>query len=78
MTKSYKGQFCSRLEKGTHTELLTFLTLAKHKLAFEFKIYIVQPGTSKSRITQDQLTLLAVTENYLKAKAVEFNVITSD
>lgn len=78
MTKSYKGQSCSRLEKGTPAELLTLLTLAKHKLAFEFKIYVVQPGTSKSRITQDQLTLLAVTENYLKAKAIELNVITSD
>jgi hypothetical protein len=44
----------------------------------EFKIFIVQPGLSKSRIETGQLDLLAVTELYLQETyAMEFGVIAS-
>ena len=68
-TKSYVGKQCSRLEKGTEQDLTELLNLAKYKLPLEFKIYIVQPSIPKLDATQEMLTLLGVTENYLKEKA---------
>ena len=35
----------------------------------EYEIYIVQPGFSKATATNEILTLLGVTENYLKEVA---------
>lgn len=75
-TKSYKGKQCSRLEKGTEQDLTELLNLAKYKLPLEFKVYIVQPSIPKLDATQEMLTLLGVTENYLKEKAqIELAVI---
>lgn len=77
--KSLKGQQCSRLQKGTEQDLTDLMKLAKHKLPVEFKIYIVQPSIPKSAPSIDQLTLLGVTENYLRERAqVELIVIGSD
>ena len=74
-TKRRKGKECSRIEKGTEDDISKLMTLAKRKVGMEFKIHIVQPAITRNNITQDQLTLLAVTDNYLKAKAISFKVI---
>jgi superfamily II DNA or RNA helicase len=77
--KSLRGEQCPRLQKGTERELTELLDLAKYRFPLEFKIYIVQPSIPKSSASQEQLTLLGVTENYLKDKAqVELIVIGSD
>ena len=48
---------------------MTFMTL---------KIFIVQPGVSKSRVTNSQLELMSVTENYLsETYQIPFGIITS-
>lgn len=78
-TKSYMGKQCPRLAKGTEQDLRNLLKLAKHNLPLEFKIYIVQPAIPKLDATQEQLTLLGVTETYLREKAqIELAVIGSD
>ena len=60
-------------------QLKDLMTLAKYKMPLEFKIYIVQPSIPISKVNQDQLTLLGVTENYLKEKAqIELGVIGTD
>jgi len=75
-TKSYGSEQCSRLARGTEQDLTELLKLAKYTLPLEFKIYIVQPSIPKLDATQEQLTLLGVTETYLKEKAqIEFEVI---
>jgi len=77
-TKSYGGKQCPRLEKGTEADLTELLGLAKYKLALELKVFIVQPAIQKTTATQAQLTLLGVTENYLKGKSqIELGVIGS-
>jgi len=77
--KSLSGEQCSRLQKGTEQDLTDLMKLAKHKLPVDFKIHIVQPSISKSKVSPDQLTLLGVTENYLRERAqVELVVIGSD
>ena len=78
-TKSRSGEQCSRIEKGTEQELIDLMNLAKFKLPLEFMIYIVQPAIRKSSMSQEQLTLLGVTENYLREKAqISLEVIGSD
>ena len=43
------------------------------------KIYIVQPGVSRGRVTPGQLELLSVTENYLmETFRISFGVIASE
>jgi superfamily II DNA or RNA helicase len=77
--KTLKGEQCPRLQRGTEQQLKDFMTLAKYKIPLEFKMYIVQPSISVDTVNQNQLTLLGVTENYLKEKAqVELVVIGSD
>jgi superfamily II DNA or RNA helicase len=65
-TKERKGKFCSRLERGTSNDLERLLTIVKKEIPVEFEIFIVQPGASQSTITDDILTLLGVTENFIK------------
>ncbi|OIN57168.1 hypothetical protein BLX24_21575 [Arsenicibacter rosenii] len=69
LTKTYKGNTCSRLEKGSEEELIKLLTKVKKSFPLELKVYIVQPGISPRLVTQEQLTLLAVTENHLMKQA---------
>ncbi|MBK9315515.1 MAG: hypothetical protein IPM55_14925 [Acidobacteria bacterium] len=78
-TKSRNGKQCSRLAKGSEQDLLGFYSLAKrNELKVEFEIFIVQPSIPKMEATQEQLTLLGVTENYLMEKArVKLAVIGS-
>lgn len=76
--KRREGEECSRIEKGTEDDISKLYSLAKRKFPMNFKIHIVQPSITRKNITQDQLTLLAVTENYLKAKGIDFEVIGND
>lgn len=64
--KNRNGQTCSRLEVGTREDLEKLLSIAKKEIPMEYEIYIVQPGFSKTTATNEILTLLGVTENYLK------------
>lgn len=68
--KRDKNETCSRFEKGSKADLINIIDLVHNKLQIEFKIYIVQPSISKNVITEQQLTLFGVTENYLKEKAM--------
>lgn len=65
-TKNRNGQTCSRLEVGTKKDLERLLLVTKKEIPMEYEIYIVQPGFSKATATNAILTLLGVTENYLK------------
>lgn len=68
-TKNRNGQTCSRLEVGSSDDLKKLLSIAKKEIPMEYEIYIVQPGFSKATATNEILTLLGVTENYLKEVA---------
>jgi superfamily II DNA or RNA helicase len=68
-TKNRNGHTCSRLEIGTKKDLERLLSIAKKEIPMEYEIFIVQPGFSKSNVTNEILTLLGVTENYLKEVA---------
>ena len=65
-TKTRNGHTCSRLEKGNQADLVKLLNVAKNEIPVEFEIYIVQPGLSKSSASNEILTLLGVTETYIK------------
>lgn len=65
-TKTRTGNYCSRLEKGTIKDLEKFLSIAKNEIPIEFEMYIVQPGFSQAKATEEILTLLGVTENHIK------------
>ena len=78
-TKTKNGLTCSRLEKGTVRELEKLLSIAKKEIPMEFQIFLVQPGISKAQATPEILTLLSVTENFIKEMAaIHLTVITSD
>jgi hypothetical protein len=54
------------------------IDLVNNKFPVSFKIIIVQPGISKSGVTNPQLTLLGVTESYLMERAlIKLEVIGS-
>lgn len=76
--KTKGSQSCSRLEKGSEIELEALLNKAKKEMPMEFEIFIVQPGFSKSNPSQEILTLLGVTDNYIKEfSGIKLNVIAS-
>jgi superfamily II DNA or RNA helicase len=76
--KTRKGASCSRLEKGTMDDLENLFSIVKQQIPVKYEIFIVQPGISKANATDDILTLLGVTENYIKEIAgIETRVITS-
>lgn len=78
-TKSRNNQSCSRIEKGSRADLEKFESLAKSQIPMEFKIFIVQPSISKNNVSESILTLLGVTENFLKEMAaINLGVIASD
>ena len=77
-TKRRKGKQCSRIEKGTRDDLIKLLSIAKKRISMDFEIFIVQPSLSKSSTSTSILTLLGVTENYIKEFAdINLSVITS-
>lgn len=69
----------SRIEKGTSDDLIRLFNVAKNEIPIEFEIFIVQPGLSKANASKDILTLLGVTETYIKEFAdINLKVITSN
>ena len=77
--KKRSGKECSRIEKGSYADLERFSLLARHQKPIEFEIYIVQPSLSKLKPSIDILTLLGVTQNYLKEVGnIDLNVIVSE
>lgn len=77
-TKREGGYECSRIQKGNKEALVKLLKLAKKKIPVEYSIYIVQPGASKVEASNEILTLLGVTDSYLKDKTgIDLQVITS-
>ena len=78
-SKKYQGAERSRLEKGTISDLERLMRIAKNKKPMDFEVFIVQPGMSKNNTTESIMTLLGVTENYLKEVGdINLNVIVSD
>lgn len=75
--KKKDGAESTRYEVGNKETLITLREMSR-VLPTELKIFIVQPGVAKSRISHDQLQLLSVTENYLmETYMLPFGVITS-
>lgn len=75
-TKKHSGNTCSRLEKGTKEILEHYMTIAKKQIPMEFEIFIVQPGTTKEKISNEILTLLSVTENYIMEMSnIKLNIV---
>lgn len=76
--KTLSGNSCSRIERGTIKDIEKLLKIAKQEIPIEFEIYIVQPGFSKKDATVEILTLLSVTEKYIKDVAgINLKVIAS-
>jgi superfamily II DNA or RNA helicase len=70
-------QTISRFERGSRNTL-NMLRNKSLNMPVHFRIYIVQPGMSKSNATDEQLILLGVTEDYLlDTYHVHFGVICS-
>lgn len=77
-TKRRGVDSCSRIELGEKDFLEKLLNIAKQQIPMEFEIYIVQPGLSKAEVSSEILTLLGVTENYIKEVAgIDLKVIAS-
>lgn len=67
----------TRFERGSIDTLQTIREIA-HVVPVSLTVAIVQPGVSKSQISNDQLQLLGVTENYLgEMYQLAFRVIVS-
>jgi superfamily II DNA or RNA helicase len=64
--KRKNDQVCSRLIKGEESDLDNLLAIVKQRIPVKYEIYIVQPGLSKQDTSNEILTLLGVTENYIK------------
>ena len=79
VNKSWGGHICSRIEKGTNEELEILKDKAKRRIPMQFEIFIVQPGISKEYVSDDILTLLGVTESYIKeTSGIKLTIICSD
>lgn len=77
-TKIRNGNERSRIEKGAKQDLERLLAIAKNKKPMNFEVFIVQPSLSKQNVSDSIMTLLGVTENYLKEVAdIELNVIVN-
>lgn len=73
------GVESTRLQKGDKDTLVKLMKLAKKKIPVTYKVYIVQPGASKAGASNEILTLLGVTDSYLKDKTgIDLQVITSE
>ena len=78
-TKKEGGDECSRIQKGDHETLVKLLKLAKKKIPVKYTIFIVQPGASKVGSSDEILTLLGVTDCFLKDRTgIDLKVITSE
>lgn len=54
----------TRFERGTEADLLEIREMSRRS-DVKLKVYVVQPGVSKARVSDEQLRLLSVTENFL-------------
>lgn len=78
-TKREGAEECSRIQKGDHNTLVKLLKLAKKKMPVKYSIYIVQPGASKVGMSNEILSLLGVTDSFLKDRTgIDLQVITSE
>ena len=78
-TKVRKANERSRIEKGTTEDLERLLTIAKNKKPMNFEVFIVQPSLSKQNVSENIMTLLGVTENYLKEVGnIDLKVIVNE
>jgi len=81
VVKSRNTVTCSRLEKGTNQQLERLLEMAKRDIPMVFEVFIVQPSLSKAQAANypSIMTLLGVTENYLKeTAAIDLKVIVNE
>jgi hypothetical protein len=75
--RRYKGHEATRYEVGAEKDVLRIREKADSQ-PVQLRVFIVQPGLSKHAASQEQLELLAVTENYLlETFAVPFRVVAS-
>lgn len=78
MRKSIELLF-DRILKGSIEDLENLLSIAKQRIPIEFQIFIVQPSISKENVSDDILTLLGVTENYIKEiGGIDLEIIASE
>lgn len=76
--RRYKGKEGTRYEVGTEKDLLRIREKADVQ-PVRLKVFIVQPGLSIADVSNEQLELLAVTENYLKETfAVPLDIVASE
>jgi hypothetical protein len=69
----------TRFEKGNLKDLATIKEKSKRFYKTDFKIYIVQPGLSAENASEQQLELLAVTENHLlETYKIDLEVIANE
>lgn len=75
--REFKGKTGTRFEVGSDDDLWRIREKSR-RTRVNLKVFIVQPGVSKAKISRSQLELLGVTENYLKETfMVSFRAITS-
>lgn len=78
-TKIWNNQVSDRILKGSIEDLENLLSIAKQRIPIEFQIFIVQPSVSKENVSDDILTLLGVTENYIKEiGGIDLEIIASE
>lgn len=69
----------NRIEVGSIKEIGLLKEKSRKAYKSKFKIFIVQPGLSRNNASEQQLELLAVTENHLmETYRIQFGVIGSD
>ncbi|MGF7192351.1 superfamily II DNA or RNA helicase [Robbsia andropogonis] len=75
--KVRKGVALSRYQTGDR-EMLAAIRNQSRTAALRLRVFIVQPGLSRSKVSAEQLSLLSVTENFLlETYDVSFGVIAS-
>jgi hypothetical protein len=73
-----QGRQATRYEVGGAGDLLRIREKADRQ-RLQLRVFVVQPGLSRAAASNDQLELLAVTENHLlETFAVPFGVVGSE
>ena len=73
-----KAGAATRFEEGTANELRQLLFGAR-QVSFEYRVFLVQPGLSKGRISQGILDVLGATETFLQETySMPLRVIASE
>ena len=76
--RRYQGKEATRYEVGAAGDLLRIREKADRQ-RLQLRVFVVQPGLSRAAASNDQLELLAVTENHLlETFAVPFGVVGSE